>query len=642
MGNEGVRFDLGGAESPVPVPLAHIAPFVLGGLQVEPSAGRIEAGSGESRQLEPLVMQVLIALASSQGATLSRDDLIAECWQGRIVSDDAINRVISRLRRALDDLGGGRVRLETVPKVGYRLMVLAPSAEPGQDRDSRTNNRSTMRRPLLVGAGAIALAAAVALGFTIAPGGDAENLRIGVEPVLSNVGDREASRFASDVTSDLARFAGAVSRIDLVDRNLAGDGQADLLVRVAVDRQGQALTARARLVDTSSGSVLWARDFRHDQGDVAQLRVQTAIGVAGIIRCGLERSAGAYDDASSLRLYFMGCDALEARDWTRAESFARQIVRKRPDVAAGLACLAMTILLADHADSQNNVARVEEARRYAQRALELDPAIGRAYIALAAISGQMDPRSFELLEQGIRADPEQRGLQSNYATHLFNAGYVKASIAPAQRELALDAASSSAHASMMRRLMAAGRAEEALAELAKAERFWPTNPEIDVERLRLASYRPDRRRALAEVEQLSSSENLPPLRRAELYWMLNPAAIEIAPLEREAEAEFARNPPFAWYFAGLLTRLDQTDRALVWLARAPRRQAQNQWSLLFWPEVAPLRRDPRFFRAMAELGLVELWLARGKWPDFCSEPGLRYDCSTEAAKFRRVKVASVG
>lgn len=632
MGNEGVRFDLGGAESPAPVPLAHVTPFALGGLRVEPAAGRVEAG-GEQRQLEPLMMQVLIALASAKGATLSRDDLIAGCWQGRIVSDDAINRVISRLRRVLDDLGGGRVKLETVPKVGYRLVMEAPPRGAGPTPEERGGAAPPfLRRPVLLVAGALALSGATALGFAFVPRAGGESLTIGVEPVLSNVSDREASRFASDVTADLARYAGAVSRIDLIDRNLAGHDSPDLLVRVAVERDGPALTARARLVDAGEGSVLWTRDFRQDQGNLAELRVQTAVGLAGVIRCGLERSAGAYDDAPSLRLYFSACDALEAGDWTRAESFARQVVERRPEVAAGLACLAMTILLASRPGSPDEAARVEEARGYAQKALELDPTIGRAYQALSQATGKMDPRTFEILERGLRADPEHRSLHSSYAAQLFNAGYVGASVAPAQRALALDPASLFAHGAMVRRFLAAGRVEEAFAAQAKAERLWPRNPEIVDERIRLLTYWPDRSAALAEFERVMPDAKLPTLRRAELLWKLDPAAIDLTAIEREAETEFAENPSSAWYIAGLMTRLGRHDRALAWLARAPRRGAHNQWSLLFWPEVAPLRRDASFFKAMADLGLVALWVKRGQWPDFCTEPGLRYDCRTEAAR----------
>ena len=76
---------------------------------------------GEHREvLEPLVMQVLVALASARGETMSRDDLIAACWGGRAVTDDAINRVISRLRALAREFGGFRV--ETITKVGYRLI----------------------------------------------------------------------------------------------------------------------------------------------------------------------------------------------------------------------------------------------------------------------------------------------------------------------------------------------------------------------------------------------------------------------------------------------------------------------------------------------------------------------------------------
>ena len=38
---------------------------------------------------------------------------------------------------------------------------------------------------------------------------------------------------------------------------------------------------------------------------------------------------------------------------------------------------------------------------------------------------------------------------------------------------------------------------------------------------------------------------------------------------------------------------------------------------------------------MAELGLVEFWIKRAKWPDFRSEPGMRYDCRALARELAR-------
>ena len=45
-----------------------------------------------------------------------------------------------------------------------------------------------------------------------------------------------------------------------------------------------------------------------------------------------------------------------------------------------------------------------------------------------------------------------------------------------------------------------------------------------------------------------------------------------------------------------------------------------------------MRRDPRFIQAMAHVGLLNYWKRSGKWPDFCFEPELPYNCKAEAAK----------
>ena len=44
-------------------------------------------------------MQVLVALAQARGRVITRDELIERCWGGRIVGENAIDRVISRIRQ---------------------------------------------------------------------------------------------------------------------------------------------------------------------------------------------------------------------------------------------------------------------------------------------------------------------------------------------------------------------------------------------------------------------------------------------------------------------------------------------------------------------------------------------------------------
>lgn len=99
--------------------LAQEPEFALGGLRISPSTREV-IGSEQRERLQPRIMQVLVVLARRRGEVVSRDELIATCWNGYAVSDDAIHRCIARIRRLAEAHGG--FRLETVPRVGYQLM----------------------------------------------------------------------------------------------------------------------------------------------------------------------------------------------------------------------------------------------------------------------------------------------------------------------------------------------------------------------------------------------------------------------------------------------------------------------------------------------------------------------------------------
>lgn len=101
------------------IELAHVASFRLGELKISPATLEVTPPLGRREQLQPRIMQVLVALARRSGQMVSRDELIRECWGNRIVGEDALNRTIVRLRRLAKDHGG--FTLETIPRVGYRI-----------------------------------------------------------------------------------------------------------------------------------------------------------------------------------------------------------------------------------------------------------------------------------------------------------------------------------------------------------------------------------------------------------------------------------------------------------------------------------------------------------------------------------------
>lgn len=105
-----------------PVVLARAPSFALGAFAVDPPR-RLVIGPEGAETLEPRVVQVLVALARAGGAIVTRDELVASCWGGRAIGDDAINRAIGRIRRLAESDGGASFTVETIRKVGYRLAL---------------------------------------------------------------------------------------------------------------------------------------------------------------------------------------------------------------------------------------------------------------------------------------------------------------------------------------------------------------------------------------------------------------------------------------------------------------------------------------------------------------------------------------
>ncbi len=143
-----------GLAIPGRVMLAHETTFALAGCRVFPSTREIEF-NGTRESVEPRIMQVLVVLARAGGQVVGRDELIQLCWDGRAVGDDAINRVIWRLRHILERIRPEHLRLQTIPRVGYRL-IAAGHTESMDVADALkqpgVTQAATSRRSIIAGA----------------------------------------------------------------------------------------------------------------------------------------------------------------------------------------------------------------------------------------------------------------------------------------------------------------------------------------------------------------------------------------------------------------------------------------------------------------------------------------------------------
>jgi DNA-binding winged helix-turn-helix (wHTH) protein len=96
--------------------------FHLGPWQIDPPARTLSC-NGLCRQVEPRAMDVLVFLCERPREVVSAESLLEACWGSTLQGDNAVHKIITQLRRALDDSSTASRYIETIRKRGYRLIA---------------------------------------------------------------------------------------------------------------------------------------------------------------------------------------------------------------------------------------------------------------------------------------------------------------------------------------------------------------------------------------------------------------------------------------------------------------------------------------------------------------------------------------
>lgn len=110
-------------------------PFLLGSCTIVPSDHRIHSATKEAR-LQPRLMRVLVTLADHAPHAVPRQTLLTCGWEdAAYVADEALTKAISELRKRFKQCGVSEEIIRTIPKVGYRLVLLPKPTVPPKSRD---------------------------------------------------------------------------------------------------------------------------------------------------------------------------------------------------------------------------------------------------------------------------------------------------------------------------------------------------------------------------------------------------------------------------------------------------------------------------------------------------------------------------
>src|SRR4029434_9869338 len=101
---------------------------------------------GDLVAMQPQVFDLLVHLLKHRDHVVSRDDLIALVWGGRIVSDSTLDSRINAARSAIGDNGKEQRLVRTIPRKGLRSV--GDTKSPADARPTSSSEAEQPRAPL--------------------------------------------------------------------------------------------------------------------------------------------------------------------------------------------------------------------------------------------------------------------------------------------------------------------------------------------------------------------------------------------------------------------------------------------------------------------------------------------------------------
>jgi TolB-like protein/DNA-binding winged helix-turn-helix (wHTH) protein/Flp pilus assembly protein TadD len=430
------------------IDLAEEPAFDLGDMRVAP-AERAVLMNGERRELQPRVMQVLVALAKARPDVLSRDKLIEMCWEGRIVGDDALNRCILSLRHLAQEFSPQPFAIDTVPRIGHRL-IEAP-AEGG------TQARERPKKPNRWQLAAIAAAflALVTSGIFIWQGNAASdpasiavlpfrNLSSGDPYFAEGVGEEILGQLAREPEFRVAgRTSAAQFNAQSDPREVGRKLGVDYILEGTVRSDGTRVRINASLVKTRDGMRLWSETYDRKLEDILEIQVSIGQAVAAELERRLTHSPlGQAIDPKAYALYLNARGLLRSanpQSGQEAVALLQQAVRADPNFAAAWASLAESLLLDGRTKGpEGMIAILPRANEAALRALRLDPRLGQAHAVLGQVLGTETPEAVAHLRQAAQLDSRSSEGQIAEALASESSGQYETALAALRRAQALD------------------------------------------------------------------------------------------------------------------------------------------------------------------------------------------------------------
>ncbi|MBI3949046.1 MAG: tetratricopeptide repeat protein [Acidobacteria bacterium] len=624
---------------------------------------RVLLREGAPVPLPPKVFDTLLVLVENRGRVLDKDELMNTLWPDTIVEEGNLKVNISHLRKALGESATSHQYIVTIPGRGYRFVAAVTEVwENGvelvleressgrivieenntEDREWRIEDDSPSRSSILDSRFSIlgfvlliGLAAAVVYLWSLRPSKpSAPPLAVKSIAVLpfKPLRAEESEAYlglgmADTLITKLSRIRQLIVRPTGAMLKYAGpeqdpltagrEQQVDAVLEGTIQRSGEQIRVRVRLLHVQDGAPLWA--FECDEHQCADLFAlqdsisQQVVQALMLKLTGQEReqlvkpytvNREAYEAYLKGR-YFL--NVRPANSIEKALEYFQRAIELDPNYALAYAGVADYYALRIWSGLPP-MESLEKAKEAAAKALELDDTLAEAHAVMASVYGNhWDwPKSLRESERAVELNPSSAGVHQGYAYTLIQMGRADEAVAEMKRAQELDPLNVTISANLGEILLYARRYDEAIDALKKALEMAPN---LGYAHYDLALAYEQRKRydeAIAEhvkVEAIKGSS--PPVRAAcqEAYVASGIRGFWQKKLQtRLDESERSNVSPV--YIATIYAHLGQKDQAFEWLEKAYDEHSPHLTDLKANPLFDPLHSDPRFADLLRRIGLA--------------------------------------
>jgi TolB-like protein/Tfp pilus assembly protein PilF len=395
---------------------------------------------GELVAMQPQVFDLLVHLLKHRNHVVSRDDLIALVWGGRIVSDSTLDSRINAARNAIGDSGKEQRLIRTIPRKGLRFIGAVDEEANGFDLTAAPAETAVERKP--------------------PPLSLPDRPAIAVLPFNNMSDDQDQEYFSDGISEDIITALSKLRWFFVIARNSSFTYKdkavhikqvaAELGVRYVVEgsirKSGDRVRITAQLNDTATGSHIWAERYDRDLVDVFAVQDE----ITDAIVTAIEPQIYAAENFRSRRKPPNSMDAWDlvmralSHHWrvTRTDSAAARTLLERaveidPNYGQALALLATNHMFGVHLGWADIATAATVAEHAALAAVAADGEDAWAHTALGSVyfSTRRLDHALAEFELALQLNPNFSLAQGYYALALSYCGRWQDAYAATQRAI---------------------------------------------------------------------------------------------------------------------------------------------------------------------------------------------------------------